>query len=189
MKNKRLVMGGKTTTAGYVFPLYYFKKHGIQDYRSYLSEAHFAGTHEDAILAVLHNKADIGAAKDLIYRMIIEENPLLKSSLKILAQSPPVPSNAFVIKRDIDLPCFECHKTMTSGKGGEQIAKGGFDIKSAIEHYLISMNEDSEGKQALRALGNATKFVETKDSDYVELYKMLEEINLKPESLLRENDN
>ncbi len=186
MRSRRLVMGGKTTTAGYVFPLYYFKKHGIPDYRSYFSEVYFAGTHEDAILAVLHNKADVGVAKDLVYHMIAGENPLLQSSLKILAQSPPVPSNAFVIRKGLELPCFECHQTMAQGNAGEQSLSSEFDISSAIKQYLTTMDQDPAGKQALSAIGNATNFIETKDSDYSELYKMMEEIDLKPESLLGE---
>jgi phosphonate transport system substrate-binding protein len=174
MRGKRFVMGGKTTTAGYVFPLFYFKKQGILNYEDFFSDAFFVGTHEDAILAVLHNKADVGAAKDLIYRMIASENPLLESALKILTQSPPVPSNAFVLRKEIAVPCFDCHQGM---------AHGG-NMGAAIKEYLLTMSQDPEGRQALTALGNATGFLETNDSDYSELYKMLEEINLNPEDLL-----
>ncbi|MBI5118296.1 phosphate/phosphite/phosphonate ABC transporter substrate-binding protein [Candidatus Poribacteria bacterium] len=188
MKGKRLVMGGKTTTAGYVFPLYYFKKNGITDYRRYFSDIYFTGTHEDAILAVLHNKADVGAAKDLIYYMIARENHLMGSNLKILAQSPPAPSNAFVMRKDLELPCFECHQTMARSEDETKNLPSEFNIRSAIKHYLISMDQDPQGREALSALGNATKFVETNDSDYGELYKMLEKIDLKPETLLREED-
>jgi len=108
----RLVMGGRTTTAGYVFPLYYFKKEGIPDYKKFFSRVYFVGTHEDAILAVLHNEAEVGAAKDLILRMFIKENPGLESALRILANSPPVPSNAFVVRKNLNLPCFDCHSTL-----------------------------------------------------------------------------
>lgn len=187
MRGRRLVLGGKTTTAGYVFPLYYFRKHGIDDYRNYFSKAIFVGTHEDAILAVLHNKADVGAAKDLIFRMIAKENPLLESGVKILASSAPVPSNAFVLRKNVSLPCFDCHQKLAASRHGG----GGKDIPSevnmgaTIKQYLLEMPDDPKGREALEALGNANGFLETTDKDYAELYKMLREIHLRPQSLLR----
>lgn len=184
MRGKRLVMGGRTTTAGYVFPLYFFKQHGISDYRSYFSEANFVGTHEDAILAVLHNNADVGAAKDLIYRMIAHENPLLETSLKVLAASPPVPSNAFVLRKDLELPCFDCHQTVARGGTVRREITAQFDIGTTIKRHLLSMPQDPEGRDALAAIGNANRFLPTTDADYSELYKMLEEIDVDPESLL-----
>ncbi|GAB4342926.1 MAG: hypothetical protein Kow0099_20940 [Candidatus Abyssubacteria bacterium] len=186
MKGKRLVLGGSTTTAGYVFPLYFFKKHGITDFRTYFSEATFVGTHEDAILAVLHNKADVGTAKDLIYLMLANENPVLNSSLKIIAQSPPVPSNAFVVRRNLSLPCFDCHRARVeqSELTGEATPASRLNISSTILQYLLDMSKDPEGRQALAALGNAKQFLPTHDSDYSELYKMLEEIGVNPEEFL-----
>lgn len=184
MKGRRLVMGGKTTTAGYVFPLYYFKKHGIDDYRSYFSESNFVGTHEDAILAVLHNRADVGAAKDLIFDMIAKENPFLESAVRILAESPPVPSNAFVIRKDVSLPCFDCHQKRGLD-GGIDGLEGELNISGAIKQHLLAMPDDPDGRKALAAIGNAARFIETTDSDYSELYKMLHELRLRPQSLLR----
>ena len=188
MRGKRLVMGGRTTTAGYVFPLYYFRKHGVPDYRSYFREANFAGTHEDAILAVLHNKADVGAAKDLIYRMIAEENPLLESSVRILAQSPAVPSNAFVLRKNVSLPCFDCHQKLALDRAGAK-ASAKLNMEAAIKEYLLTMHEDPEGRAALAAIGNVNRFLETTGSHYSELYKMLEEIHFYPPSLLKSGRN
>jgi phosphate/phosphite/phosphonate ABC transporter binding protein len=189
MKGKRLVMGGgRTTTAGYVFPLYYFKRHGINDYRDHFSEAAFVDTHEDAILAVLHNKADVGAAKDLIYLMLANENPALKSSLRILAQSPPVPSNAFVVRKSLSLPCFDCHHGRAArAESSYEPPSPGFNIGSTILQFLLDMPLQSDGKEALAALGNARQFLPTHDSDYAELYKMLGEIGVKPEDLLADS--
>jgi phosphate transport system substrate-binding protein len=184
MQGKRLVMGGKTTTAGYVFPLYYFKRNGIADYQSFFSKSSFAGTHEDAILSVLHDRADVGAAKDLIFNMIAKENPFLTSAVRVLAESPAVPSNAFVVRKDLSLPCFDCHQKRTRG-GGAGALDAGLNISGAMRKHLLSMPDDPEGRKALAALGNATRFIETTDADYSELYKMLNEIHLRPQGLLK----
>ncbi len=184
MRGRRLVMGGRMTTAGHVFPLYYFKKNGIDDYQTYFSESNYVGTHEDAILTVLHNRADVGAAKDLIYNMLVKENPILERSLKVLAESPAVPSNAFVLRKDLALPCFDCHIRMRGKDIMDASMPDQRDIGTTITELLLVMPEDSAGRDALAALGNATGFLETADSDYSELYRMLKEINLDPEQLL-----
>jgi phosphate transport system substrate-binding protein len=183
MKDKRLILGGKTTTAGYVFPLYYFMRNGINDYQNYFSKASFVGTHEDAILAVLHDRADVGAAKDLIFNMIAKENPKITSAVRILAESPAVPSNAFVVRKDLSLPCFDCHQKQARGKGAGAL-EAELNISSAMRKHLLSLPDDPEGRKALAALGNATRFIETTDADYSELYNMLEEIHLRPQGLL-----
>lgn len=188
MQGKRLVLGGRTTTAGYVFPLYFFREHGIPDYNAYFSNAYFVGTHEDAILAVLHHKADVGAAKDLILRMFLKENPALASTLKILVKSPAVPSNAFVVRKNLNLPCFDCHTTMAKGRTVSDL-KGDFDLGAAIKGYLLAMPYDPEGREALSALGGASGFLETADADYADLYSMLKAIGVNPKDSLKEDDD
>lgn len=183
MRGARLVMGGKTTTAGYVFPLYYFKEHGINDYEHYFSKAYFVGTHEDAILAVLHGQADVGAAKDLIFDMIAKDHPALESSIRILAESPPVPSNAFVLRKDLSMPCFDCHQRQAQKIGAKPLEQD-VNMTAAIKRDLLAMTEDPEGQKALEAIGNATRFIETTDADYSALYTMLEAIQVHPEELL-----
>jgi phosphonate transport system substrate-binding protein len=62
MAGKRFAFVDKATTAGYLLPLAYFKKHNV-NYKKYLKEWYFTGTHEDAILDVLNRKADIGVPR------------------------------------------------------------------------------------------------------------------------------
>lgn len=187
MRGKRLVMGGMTTTAGYVFPLFFFQENGIPEYWNYFSAYRFVGTHEDAILSVLGGEADVGAAKDLILNMLVSENPQLDSNLRIIAESPAVPSNAFVLRKDIDLPCFDCHQSIAHRGRPDDDDELNLDLGEAIKNYLLMMDGDLEGVEALRAIGNAARFLETNDSDYLELYTMLEEIQLEPENLLDRN--
>ena len=72
------------TTAGFLTALYYFKKNGVQDYRSYFRETYFAGTHMDAIRDVFTRKADIGVAKDSIFERLARENADIAKELQIL---------------------------------------------------------------------------------------------------------
>ena len=185
MRGKRLVMGGKTTTAGYVFPHYLFKQEGLGDPAEFFSEISIAGTHEDAIMAVYNGTSDVGAVKDQVLDMVGRENPDIRKSLKFLAISSPLPSNAFVLRKNLKNSCFECHHRLgcdlaEEGSGCFRSGLGGM-----LKKYLLNMHEDPAGRAALAAMLNVDRFVETASDDYDELEKMLADINLNPEDLLR----
>ncbi len=184
MQGKGLVMGGKTTTSGYVFPHYLFAREGFANLKELFSEISVVGTHEDAIMAVYNGDAEVGAAKDLVFNMITRENPAIQNSMEILYQSPPLPSNAFVLRKNLKNTCFECHHRL--GRDPDKDGPGCFrtGLGGMLKKYLLTMHENPDGRAALAAMKNADYFIETTPADYDELYKMMAEINLNPEDLL-----
>lgn len=127
MKGRVFVFVDRATTAGYIFPLAYFYENGVSDYRKYLKEIYFAGTHEGAIYDVLNKKADIGAAKSTIYEDLQKRNNRIKDELLILARSPEVPENGLAVRKDLDK-----------------------DIKDRLRSALLQMHMDDEGKEVLK---------------------------------------
>ena len=93
MKGKIFAFVDKATTAGYLVPLFYFKEHGIDNYRTYFKETYFTGTHQDAIYDVLNKKADIGAAKNTVYRRLADADRRITKELVILKRFLDVPEN------------------------------------------------------------------------------------------------
>jgi phosphate/phosphite/phosphonate ABC transporter binding protein len=184
MRGKRLALVEKPTMAGYLFPLGYFRSHGISDYQNYFSRVIFAGTHEDSVSAVLRNQADVGAAKDLVYHKVTAESPAAEHELRILAESPPVPTNAFVVRKNLTHPCFGCHQAVVPQHEARTKSFPQMDLKASIKKHLLTMHKDTAGKAALAAIGDASRFIETKDSDYLELHKMIEETGITIEELL-----
>jgi phosphonate transport system substrate-binding protein len=154
MRGKRFAFVDKATTAGYLLPLDYFRRHGISDYKGYLAEAYFAGTHEDAIYDVLNNKADIGAAKNTVFNRLAAVDPRIREELIVLERSPDVPENGIALRKDID----------ESVRGG-------------LKETLLNMHLDPEGKLALGRLG-ASRFTETTNKDYGVVVKYAEDIKL-----------
>lgn len=142
MKGKRFAFVDKATTAGYLLPLAYFKENGIENYRTYLGETYFTGTHEDAIYDVLRGKADIAAAKNTVFDRLASENQAVADELRVLKVSPEVPENGLAVRKDLD-PAL---------------------IKK-IKETLLAMNEDTDGQLVLERLG-AQRFIETSDKDY-----------------------
>ncbi|OGP37176.1 MAG: hypothetical protein A2X98_06845 [Deltaproteobacteria bacterium GWC2_66_88] len=150
MKGKRFAFVDKATTAGYLLPLEYFRDHGIQDYKGYLKEAYFTGTHEDAVYDVLNRKADIGAAKNTVFHRLAKEDPRIRKDLVVLARSPDVPENALALRKDLDAP-----------------------MRSRLKEALLNMHMDPDGKPVLERFG-ALRFIETTDADYAVVVKYAE---------------
>jgi phosphonate transport system substrate-binding protein len=154
MKNKRLVLVDKATTAGYIFQRYYFKYNGIDDIENYFSGISFARRHDAAAWAVYTGEADIGGAKNHIFNNLKEEYPDFKKNMIVLAQSPEVPSNGLAVRKDLN-PA----------------------IKLRLKILLLSLNKSATGQEVLKKFG-ALKFVETTDNDYDVLYDMVEQLGI-----------
>lgn len=154
MKGKRFAFVDRATTAGYLFPLAYFREHGVPDYRAYLGETFFAGSHDASILAVLNKEVDIGSAKNTIYDQLASENPRIEQELVILAASKTVPQNGLAVRKDLDP-----------------------ELKRALKQVLLDMEKNSEGAEVLRQFG-ARSFVETAEKDYSYVYTLATEVGI-----------
>jgi len=154
MKGKTFVFVDKATTAGYLLPMAYFKKHGIHDYKSFFKETYFAGTHENAILDVLNKRADIGAAKNTIFDKLVNKNSRIKNELNIIDRSDDVPENGLAVRKDLSAP-----------------------RKELLKQTLLNMDNDPEGMDVLTHFG-CRKFIETTEDDYVNVYKLVQQIGL-----------
>jgi phosphonate transport system substrate-binding protein len=154
MRGKHFAFVERATTAGYLFPLAYFRASGIHDPLRYLGQSFFAGSHDAAILAVLHKEADVGAAKNTIYDQLAHENKRIEQELVILAASGVVPQNCLAVRKDLD-PV----------------------LKEELKRTLLGMEKDPEGAEVLRRFG-ARGFIETHDRDYGYLYTLSGQVGI-----------
>ncbi|MBI5140897.1 MAG: phosphate/phosphite/phosphonate ABC transporter substrate-binding protein [Nitrospirae bacterium] len=148
MKGKSLAFVEKATTAGYMFPMAWFKKHGITDLGRYFREHYFAGSHDAAITAVLDRQVDIGCAKNTIFDMLAQSDPRIKSELMVIAESSPVPSNGLGLRKGIST-----------------------DVKESIRKALLGMADDPDGREILREF-RALRFISTSKEDYAPVFDM-----------------
>jgi phosphonate transport system substrate-binding protein len=142
MRGKSFAFVDPETMAGYLLPLFYFRTHGIRDYKAFLGETYFTGTHEDAVYDVLNRKADIGAAKSTVYHRLAEGDKGIEGELKILSRSPDVPDFTLAVRRDLN-PL----------------------VRTAVTRALLKMDADPEGREVLKSLG-ALRFIPTADREY-----------------------
>ncbi|MBP2688956.1 MAG: phosphonate transporter, periplasmic phosphonate-binding protein [Deltaproteobacteria bacterium] len=164
MRGKRFAFVDKATTAGYLLPLVYFHKHEVSNYRGYLKESYFAGTHDDAIYDVLNRKADIGAAKNTVFQRLAKADPRIMTELVILERSPEVPENALALRNDIDP-----------------------SLRSRLKETLLKMNLDPDGKKVLEQFG-ALRFIETRNEEYDTVVKYAGDIHLNLSTYDYKND-
>ncbi len=157
MKGKSLAFVEKATTAGYLFPMAYFKENGIEDIDKYFSEYYFTGSHDAAIHALLNKKVDIACAKNTIYEILAREDSRIKDKLVIIARSPDVPSNGLGLRKEI-----------------------AYGVKEELRSALLNMHTDPEGKEVLEEFG-VKRFINTSKDDYAPIFKIAERagINLK----------
>jgi phosphonate transport system substrate-binding protein len=154
MRGKRFAFVDKATTAGWLLPLHYFKTHCVDDHRSWLKEAYFTGSHEGAIYDVLDRRADIGAAKNTVFRRLAGSDPRVSDELIILARSPDVPENALCVREDL-----------------------GDALKTRLKETLLDMHQDKEGREILSVFG-ALRFIPTTEEDYHVVFEFAETIGL-----------
>ena len=154
MKGKTLVLVDRYTTAGYLFPLKYFKENGIENPESFFKKVYFAGSHDAAVIAVLQGEADVGACKDTVYRQLEGELEGLSGKLTILTSGREVPSNAFVVNGSMNP-----------------------HMRERIEQALLAMDRTADGKRALEKF-RARRFLHTTDADYAGVNELVEFLGL-----------
>jgi phosphonate transport system substrate-binding protein len=158
MKGKRFVFVDKATTAGYLFPITYFKKFGIEDPNGYFSETYFSGTYEDAVYDVINAKADVGAVKNTVLAGLTAFDKRIQNDLVFLNRSAEIPENCFAVGKKINGV-----------------------VRHKLREIILSMHMSPEGLTVLRNFG-AQRFVEASDEDYTNMYEYLREIGIKIES-------
>jgi phosphonate transport system substrate-binding protein len=148
MRGRRMAFVDRATTAGYLFPLAWLRERGVHGEAAFFGETWFAGSHDGAISAVLDRRADVGAAKHSVYDRVRAENPRVDRELRIVASSPPVPSNGLCVRRTLEP-----------------------DLREALRRALLDLEGDPAGAGVLRQLG-VLRFIETTARDYAPVVEM-----------------
>ncbi|GMT46764.1 MAG: phosphonate ABC transporter substrate-binding protein [bacterium] len=149
MKGKVLAFVDRATVTGYLFPISYFRSHGVKNLKDFFSEFYFTGSHDSSVYAVLDGRADIGCVKNTIYNNLISRDPTIKNELRIIAKSPLMPESTLCLRKD--LPA---------------------DIKKMIKEVLLTMDRNDEGRRILAKL-QARRFIEASVEDFKPVYEML----------------
>lgn len=164
MRHSVIAFVDRATTAGYIFPVAYFKEHGVKNIDAYFKEYYFTGSHDAAIYAVLDKEAEVGCAKNTIFEMLSRDDPRIKEDLVILAKSPDVPSNGLGLRKNIPN-----------------------EIKQKLKRALLEMDDDPGGKEVLNKFG-VIRFIETTEKDYSPVFDLAKKAGIDLKNYNYRND-
>ena len=164
MRGRRLALVERATTAGFVFPVAYFKQQGVDVEDDFFSDVQFWGSHDACIQAVLEGRADIGGAKNTVWEHLGQEDRRIEEDLKILAMSPKVPSNGLLVSPDIDA-----------------------EIRERIKTVLLGLEDDPAGESVLEQL-RFEGFVPTDRQSYDSVFELAGEAGIDVNSYSYQNE-
>ena len=145
---KTLALVDPATTAGYLYPLAYFRRQGIDELETHFSRVEFLGSHDAVIQAVRRGDSDIGAAKNTVFEQQGRLDPQLAEELRIFASSLLVPSNGLMVRESMNET-----------------------LKTRIETALLTMDQDPAAATVLARLG-FQRFVPVEVRDYANVFEI-----------------
>ncbi|MDT8317469.1 MAG: phosphate/phosphite/phosphonate ABC transporter substrate-binding protein [bacterium] len=151
-KGKKMALVHEFTTAGDLFQRYYLAERGVLNPEKFLGEIYYEGSHDAVVMMVLKGEADIGGAKDLVFKRLARENKEVRENIVILAESERVPSNGLVVSPYIDE-----------------------EMKKKLKDILLAMDKDDAGRSVLASF-RARRFLDTDKEDYNAVYGMMESL-------------
>ena len=154
MRGKSVVYVDPATAEGYVFARAFFRTQGVDDPDSFFSSQVFSGSHASVIYAVLDGRADVGSAKDTVYKQLVSKDQSIQNELVIIEESPPVPEVTLCMRSDLDP-----------------------DLVARIQTALLNMDQNVDGYRVLKQL-EARRFISSSPSDFSIVVDMAEEAGL-----------
>lgn len=104
LKGKDVAFGDPASTSGTWVPRYMLLEAGLVSGRDY--ELRVLGAHDAVAMAVANRKADAGGLSKPIYNRLISEKKLDAGSVRVLADSPPIPEYMWTFREGLD-PAFK----------------------------------------------------------------------------------
>jgi len=99
LRGKRIAFVDRDSASGFIYPTQLLKRAGIRVEED-LAKADFLGSHDAVLMAVLLGEYDAGAVFDGAYETVADRAQ--RVSLRMLAQTPPIPGEPIVAAPGLD---------------------------------------------------------------------------------------
>ena len=91
-----------TSTSGHLIPRLYFNSLGLNYTESHFKEVTFGNNHQNTIMQIKQNKADLGACSYDDLQKLIQQGKLKNEDLKVLWVSKPIVNGPVAVRKDLD---------------------------------------------------------------------------------------
>ncbi len=150
-KGRSFVFVGPHTSAGYFFPLSLLRRNGVKEPGEFFSRIQFAGSHDAAVWMVANEIADIGVAKNTIFKEFIERKPELGKKIEILYNGGHYPDSTLLVKAEMPE-----------------------EVRETMRTVFLRMGSNPDGQEVLKMFG-ALKFVKTSSDEYGDVRQVVQE--------------
>ncbi|RMF21365.1 MAG: hypothetical protein D6760_09590 [Deltaproteobacteria bacterium] len=187
LRGKSLGLVDRVSATGYLYPLAYFREHGVDELDRFVGKIVFTGSHDLAFSKVASGELDAAAGKDSVLREISRAKPGIAGALRVLASSAPMPDETFVLARDLRFPCFDCHDLgPPTGSDGVNLPQRPDELDELLRQLLLGLRNDPAGRPVLSALG-ADAFTVPPVEPMREVERMVEQTGLLAPEVLPES--
>ncbi len=131
-----------------------YEKDSVSGMLVSLSSQVFSGSHASVVYAVLDGRADVGSAKDTVYKQLVSKDQSIQNELVIIAESPPVPEVTLCMRSDLNP-----------------------ELMVKIQTALLNMDQNVAGYRILKKL-DAKRFISSSPADFSIVFDMAEEAGL-----------
>jgi phosphate/phosphite/phosphonate ABC transporter binding protein len=100
LRGSRLGLVDPASTSGYLYPMKFFKDHGIDPY-SYFSSVQFIGSHDGVLLSVLDGGIDVGATWQGSFGALRVARNVDPLSFRIIAKLPRTPQDVMCARAEL----------------------------------------------------------------------------------------
>lgn len=155
LAGKRFAFTDPLSTSGRIYPLSVLKSLG-QEPGNFFSSTTYTYSHDNSIKAVVQGVVDAAAVDSLVYEHWLRLNPDQAGELRVIDQSPTLPSPPFVASARLDP-----------------------ELREAFQDALLNMHQDPEGRRILAGLG-IDRFVPQTDPMYGPVRELARAVGLLP---------
>ncbi|MCS7245711.1 MAG: phosphate/phosphite/phosphonate ABC transporter substrate-binding protein [candidate division WOR-3 bacterium] len=155
LKGKIWAYPDAASTSGYIFPKAYMLKIGI-DPDKFFKDRIQTGSHDNAILAVYNNEADLATTFEGAENRLLKEYKDIKDKIEIIAYTDSIPNDGIVVRAGLDTV-----------------------LREKIKQVFLELNDDKEAMEILKKVYSWDGIVPAKDSDYQVVRETMKLLNIR----------
>lgn len=155
LKGKIWAYSDASSTSGYLFPKAYMIKNGINP-DNFFKDRIQTGSHDNAILAVYNNEADLATTFEGAENRLIKEYKDIKDKIEVIAYTDSIPNDGIVVRSSMNN-----------------------QLKEKIKNAFLELNNDQYALKILKEIYSSDGIISANDKDYDVVREVMKLLNIR----------